>query len=42
MEKYCDNCEEVVRLTDDGYCVKCGKHADNMPTTKGLNYTIKK
>lgn len=33
--KYCDYCEHIVRLTEDGYCVKCGKHADNMPPIKG-------
>lgn len=32
MERYCDNCEKIVRLTEDGYCFECGKHADNMPT----------
>jgi len=30
MEKYCDECEKVMRLTEDGYCRSCGKHADNM------------
>jgi hypothetical protein len=30
LQKYCDYCEEVVNLTEDGYCVGCGKHADNM------------
>lgn len=29
--KYCDRCEHIVRLTEDGYCTGCGKHADNMP-----------
>ena len=29
--KYCDYCEHIVRLTEDGYCMSCGKHADNMP-----------
>lgn len=28
--KYCDDCNRVVRLTEDGYCKSCGKHADNM------------
>ncbi len=30
MTKYCDECEKVMRLTEDGYCRGCGKHADNM------------
>ena len=29
--KYCDQCERTTRLTEDGYCRGCGKHADNMP-----------
>lgn len=32
--KYCDYCEHIVRLTEDGYCRSCGKHADNMPKTE--------
>jgi hypothetical protein len=36
MERYCDNCEKIVRLTEDGYCVECGKHADNMLTNEDL------
>lgn len=30
LTKYCDDCDRVVRLTEDGYCKNCGKHADNM------------
>jgi len=30
LQKYCDYCEKVSNLTEDGYCVECGKHADNM------------
>ena len=30
MEKYCDDCEKIVELTEDGYCIVCGKHSDNM------------
>lgn len=30
--KYCDTCEATVRLSEDGYCMRCGKHADNMKT----------
>ena len=36
MEKYCDNCEKIITLTEDGYCVGCGKHADNIPTNEDL------
>jgi predicted amidophosphoribosyltransferase len=36
MEKYCDDCDKVIKLTDEGYCGKCGKHADNMPTNEEL------
>ncbi len=30
LTRYCDNCEEIVELSEDGYCPYCGKHADNM------------
>ncbi len=30
MKTYCDTCERVITLTEDGYCPHCGKHADNM------------
>ena len=33
--KYCDHCEHIVRLTEDGYCTECGKHADNMHRNPG-------
>jgi len=36
MERYCDNCDKIISLTEDGYCVECGKHADNMPTDEEL------
>jgi len=29
-QKYCKNCEEIVYLTEDGYCTSCGNHADNI------------
>jgi hypothetical protein len=32
LTKYCDDCDREVRLTEDGYCKSCGKHADNMKT----------
>lgn len=28
--KYCDEDDRIVKLTEDGYCTICGKHADNM------------
>ncbi len=28
--KYCDTCDSIQYLTEDGYCCGCGKHADNM------------
>jgi hypothetical protein len=26
---YCDTCEQNVRISEDGYCLSCGKHMDN-------------
>lgn len=27
----CDDCESIQNLSEDGYCLQCGKHYDNMP-----------
>ena len=32
---YCDDCEALVKLTEDGYCSVCGKHADNIHKNPG-------
>lgn len=31
---YCDGCESIQNLSEDGYCLQCGKHYDNMPAGK--------
>ncbi len=41
LTKYCDHCNRTVRLTDDGYCKSCGKHADNMlQETVNIDYNL--
>ena len=37
MKKYCDDCQKIVRLTEDEYCTECGKHADNMICNPFIN-----
>lgn len=37
METYCFNCEEIVKLSEGGYCLQCGKHYDNMHHYSILN-----
>lgn len=27
---YCNDCEHIVKLTEDGYCTECGRHYDNI------------
>lgn len=27
---YCVNCEENVNFSEDGYCLGCGDHTDNV------------
>jgi len=29
FKTYCTNCEEITQHVDNGYCIQCGKHADN-------------
>ena len=30
FKNYCINCEEEVNFSEDGYCLGCGGHADNV------------
>lgn len=34
---FCDDCESTQNLSEDGYCLQCGKHYDNMPAGKSRN-----
>lgn len=38
--KYCDDCEIIVKLSEEGYCLGCGKHADNMISNESKIFDI--